>query len=419
MPRKKEELKLEINPTFEPLFMDSLDAPRYYQVFGGRGSGKSFAVAIASVQLTYSEYKHKILYLRQTMTTAEDSTIADIRLAILTLGLQNDFREKSGLITNIRTGSTISFKGIRSSGNQTAKLKSLSGITTLVIEEAEEVESFEEFSKIDESIRVKGKPLKVVLIYNPTSALKSWIHKEWFLNGIPKNDRVDTMYMHSTYKDNIKNLNQSVVKRYQDLELVNPLYYRNVILAEWTLDVQGRIYAGWAEYDNFEERGDIWYGMDFGYGGNDKTSCIEVNYFEGRYYVREMFSESKLSIRRTISSLRDSGVPFNAKIFADSAVPLLIGEIRSGGFINIRKATKGDKKASIKNMQNKEIVLVGGDKSKNLHYAYMTFGHDAKGNLPHEPDELAALRYGISSKKPLSNPKKNPVRRVRRVGGFL
>jgi len=173
MPRKKDEFKLKINPTFEPLFMDTLTAPRYYQVYGGRGSGKSFTVAIATVQLTYSEYNHKILYLRQTMVTVEDSTIADIRLAIVTLGLQNDFREKKGLITNIRTGSTISFKGIRSSGNQTAKLKSLSGVTTLVIEEAEEVESFDEFSKIDESIRVKGKPLKIILIYNPTSALKS------------------------------------------------------------------------------------------------------------------------------------------------------------------------------------------------------------------------------------------------------
>jgi hypothetical protein len=33
---------LVINPTFEPLFIDSIDMPRYYQLFGGRGSGKSF-----------------------------------------------------------------------------------------------------------------------------------------------------------------------------------------------------------------------------------------------------------------------------------------------------------------------------------------------------------------------------------------
>lgn len=32
MARKKE---LKINPIFEPLFMDTLDMPRYYNVYGG------------------------------------------------------------------------------------------------------------------------------------------------------------------------------------------------------------------------------------------------------------------------------------------------------------------------------------------------------------------------------------------------
>ena len=91
------------------------------------------------------------------MSSSEDSTIADVTNAIEIMGKSSDFRYKAGLFTNIRTGSTISFKGIRSSGSQSAKLKSLSGITTLVIEEAEEIESFEEFSKVDESIRTKGK----------------------------------------------------------------------------------------------------------------------------------------------------------------------------------------------------------------------------------------------------------------------
>jgi len=135
MGRKKE---LEINPIFEPLFYDNLDDPRYYQVYGGRGSGKSFAASIGSVQLSYSPYKHNILYLRQTMTTSEDSTISDVRSAIEILGVEKDFLERKGTIYNRVTGAKIMFKGIRSAGTQTAKLKSLSGITTLIIEEAEE-----------------------------------------------------------------------------------------------------------------------------------------------------------------------------------------------------------------------------------------------------------------------------------------
>lgn len=421
MARRKEELitpKLYINPLFAPLFEDNLHDPRYYQVYGGRGSGKSFTVSIAMVEKTYSSYKHKILFLRQTMSSSEDSTIADVRTAIEIMGVQQDFREANGVITNIVTGATISFKGIRSSGTQTAKLKSLSGITTLVVEEAEEVESFEEFSKVDESIRIKGKPLKVILVYNPTSSISSWIHKEWFKVGIPKIERLDdTCYIHSTYLDNLENLNESTIKQYQKLKTTNPVYYTNTILAEWTLEVSDRIYGGWGLYSTFDNDGDVWYGLDFGYGGKDKTSMIKITYFEETYYVEEMFSEAKLSISATLSNMKKAGVSFTAKIYADSAMPLLIEEIRKGGFSQIRKCTKGNVEAGIKKIQDKSIVMVGDDKSQ-LYYSYMTFRRDAKGKLPHEPDELAALRYGINSKKPNKNPQRPTTRKAKRRRGF-
>jgi len=414
MKEKVEKRVLKISPLFEPLFLDYIDQPRYYQVYGGRGSGKSFTVSISSVLKTYSKFKHKILYLRQTMSSSEDSTIADVRAAIVLLGKQKDFRESKGVITNIKTGATISFKGIRSTGGQTAKLKSLSGITTLIIEEAEELESFDEFSKVDESIRIAGKPLAVILIYNPGTSVGSWIHKEWFIEGFPNPERhSDTMYIHSTYLDNLENMNPSVIKRYRDLERTNPVYYRNTILAEWTLEASGRIYAGWNHWPDLMEDGDVWYGMDFGYGGNDKTSCVKITWIDGVYYVEEMFSEAKLSIRATLTLLRKAGVPFNAKIYADSAMPLLISEIRMGGHSSIRKATKGNVEAGIKKVQNKDITLIGDD-TTDLYVAYMTFRRDKKGKLPHEPDCLAAMRYGINSKTPKKNPDKNQKRSARR-----
>lgn len=418
----KEENKvvdLTLNPSFEPLFMDNLDDPRYYQVYGGRGSGKSFAVALAMVRKTYSQYKHKILYLRQTMTSSEDSTIADIRSAIALLGAEADFREARGTITNMVTGATITFKGIKSTGAQTAKLKSLSGITTLVIEEAEEVESFEEFSKVDESIRIKGKPLKVILIYNPTSAVTSWIHKEWFTNGYPKEERyLDTMYIHSTYLDNLDNLAQSTIEQYERLKETNPIYYLNTILAEWTVELEGRVYDGWGMYPIFEEEGDTWYGLDFAYGGKDRTACVKVTWLDGVYYIEEMFSIQAQKISDTVKSLIRARVPFNAKIFADSAMPLLITDIREKGFTNIRKARKGNVEAGIKKIQDKRIVIIG-DNTSHLYKSYIKFSRDKKGKLPHEPDELAATRYAINSKKPIKNPGKPKPRRARRKKGFL
>jgi len=417
-----EKKELVINPAFQPLFSDFVDDPRYYQVYGGRGSGKSFSVAICAVQKTYSPYKHKILYLRQTMSTSEDSTIADVRLAIIMLGVQADFRESKGQIINIKTGSTISFKGIKAQGSATAKLKSLSGITTLIIEEAEEVESFDEFSKVDESIRVNKKPLKVILVYNPTSAIKSWIHKEWFKNGIPNKERLDdTIFIHSTYKDNEKNLNPSVVKRYEDLRIKNPTYYKNTILAEWTLEMNNQVYAGWGIVKELHQRGDTWYGLDFAYGGKDKTSMVKVTFVDDVYYAEVVFSKEKMRIDDMVREMVKNNVPFDAKIYADSAMPLLITEIREKGFRKISKCRKGKVEGEIKKIQNKNICIVGG-KGSSLYYHQMTWAEDDKGKLPHEPDELAALRYAINSKTPIKTNKRANTRKIRRykqTRGFI
>lgn len=416
-----------INPLFQELFNDNLYDKRYYQVFGGRGSGKSFTADLAMVEKVRSkEFKHKILILRQTMVTLEDSSIADVREIILKMGYGHEFKEKQGLITHIETGNTISFKGIQTQGNNTAKLKSLSGITTLLIEEAEEVESFEEYSKIDESIRVIGIPLKIILVYNPTSSIKSWIHKEWFKNGMPNMDRFhDTVFIHSTYLDNLENLAPSIIRRYRDLEKNDPTYYRNTILAEWTLEVVGRIYGGWkmfedvhpeATIESFFKFADIWYGLDFGYGGKDSTSLIKIMYLNKKYYIEEIFSRNDLTISATVKLIKEKGIPVNAKIFADSAVPTLIEEVRLGGFSRIRKAVKGKVEPAIKKIQDKEIIMM--NKGEKLYYSYMTFNKDKNGNLPHEPDELAALRYGINSRRPIENVNKHRHTVRRGNGGF-
>lgn len=390
---------MEIHPIFEPLFLDNIDDKRYYQVYGGRGSGKSFSVAVAAVTKTYSEHQHRIIYLRQTMASSDDSTIADVQRAMEKMKCEDDFTYAKNRFTNKITGSTISFKGIRATGSQTAKLKSLSGITTVIIEEAEEIESFDEFSKIDEGVREAGKPLKIILVYNPGSAVKSWIHKEWFDHAAPNPERFhDTVYLHSTYLDNLDNLAESMVRRYRDLEKTNPTYYRQVIMAEWTLEVVDRIYAGWGEYPRFEDEGDIWYGLDFGYGGNDSTALIEINYFEETYYVRELFSIAKLGIKETVWEMRKRGISPNSVIIADSAVPEFITQIKQAGYSQIKGARKGanSKEQGIKKVQDMNIVMVGDN--PHLYYAYQTFRRDKEGRLPHEPDVLAALRYGLTYK---------------------
>ena len=419
--KKIEPKVLKVNPIFSPLFRDDLDQPRYYNVYGGRGSGKSFIASIATVQLSYSKHKHNVLYLRQTMNSMEDSSYKDIMDAIEFMGKEKDFKVVKNRIINKLTGSIISFKGIRSTTG--AKLKSLSGFTTLIIEEAMEVESFEEFSKIDEGIRVKGKPLKVILLYNPGVALGAWIHDEWFVDGKPNPQAFeDTVFMHSTFLDNEDNLNPSVVQRYKDLELKRPKYYVNTILAEWTLDSEGRVYDGWDIYPGMEDKPDFTvYGLDFGYGGVDSTSLIKVDYFEGTWYLTEVFSKPKIRMGEVVALMKQNNVPLDARIYADYAVPLFLTEIRLGGYKGIRKCKKGKVTEKVKIMQDKKIVIIDENKSSQLYYGYITWSVNEKGKLPHEPDSLAAARYGILSCNPRTDKRSlgRAPKRITRSKGYL
>ena len=74
----------------------------------------------------------------------------------------------------------IVFKGIKtSSGNQTAKLKSLKNFSCFILDEAEEENDEASFDKINLSIRAKDVENIVIIILNPTTK-QHWIYKRFF-----------------------------------------------------------------------------------------------------------------------------------------------------------------------------------------------------------------------------------------------
>jgi phage terminase large subunit len=142
--------EVKIHEKYIPLWQSD---SRYYVITGGRGSGKSFGVAVFLLNLTY-ERGHKVLFSRYTMLSAQTSIIPEFIEKIELMGVSDQFRITKDEIINLTTGSSIMFKGIRtSSGNQTAALKSLNGVTTFVLDEAEELVDEDVFDKIDFSVR--------------------------------------------------------------------------------------------------------------------------------------------------------------------------------------------------------------------------------------------------------------------------
>ena len=199
---------------------------RYFVITGGRGSGKSFEVGRFVTLLSF-EQGHKILFTRQTMTSAHLSIIPEFKEKIELLKLEDLFSISKSEIKNKQSNSEIFFKGLKtSSGDQTANLKSLQGVTTWILDEAEELTDEDTFDKINLSIRSNEKQNRVILILNPATK-EHWIYKKFFeQEGIKEGfngTKGNTTYIHTTYEDNIKNLGVSFLQEVEKIKINNQI----------------------------------------------------------------------------------------------------------------------------------------------------------------------------------------------------
>jgi phage terminase large subunit-like protein len=221
---------------YRPLFHPK-PSWRYAFLTGGRGSGKSFHLSVFLLNLTY-ETGHVILFTRYTMESAGASIIPEFVDKLERLGKRDDFDITQKEIVNRLTGSRILFRGIKtSSGNQTAKLKSIQGVTTWVLDEAEELVDRTTFDRIDDSIRSQLRPNRVILSLNPSTV-------EHFLHGLfVAEPRAHTLYIHTTWQDNRDNLSESFLAKIEETRTSNPGRYGHIYGGEWLREVAGLLWT--------------------------------------------------------------------------------------------------------------------------------------------------------------------------------
>lgn len=347
---------VQLNDKYVPLFTDK---SRYFVVTGGRGSGKSFGITVFLLNLTY-EAGHKVLFTRFTLTSAAASIIPEFIEKIELMGVDSDFRITKDEIINLTTGSSIMFKGIRtSSGNQTAALKSLSGVTTFVLDEAEELTDEDTFSKIDFSIRSNTKQNRVVLILNPTTK-EHWIYQRFFMYPNFKSgtngSKNDVTYIHTTFEDNRKNLSRSYLEQLYDLKRRDVIKFEHQILGGWLNKAEGTIITNW-KVGHFVQTDLMCYGQDFGFS-TDITSLVKVAVDKDTrsVYVKGIYGKTNLSTSDI--AYRNKTECGTDLIICDSAEPRLISELKNMG-LNIKPTIK--KKGSILSgialMQDYQIIV--------------------------------------------------------------
>jgi len=396
---------IELNKKYIPLFASD---SRYYVITGGRGSGKSFALNSFLLLLTY-EVGHVILFTRYTLVSAHISIIPEFVEKIEMAGLENDFSITKDEIINLKTKSKILFKGIKtSSGTQTANLKSLSGVTTFVLDEAEELVDEDVFDKIDLSVRHNTKQNRVILILNPTTK-EHFIYQRFFeARGVEAGEsttKQDTTYIHTTYLDNIENLSDSFITQIESLKEQNRKKYQHQILGGWLDKAEGVVFTNWS-FGNFNpDNLQTSFGQDFGFS-IDPTTLVEVAIDKNKrkIYVKEHLYKPKLTTSEI--AVINKQVCGNGLIVADSAEPRLIAELQNQR-CNIVATEKGAGSitAGLALMQDYEIVL--DPNSQNIakelnNYIYS----DKKSGLviDNYNHAIDAIRYNVFYH--LSNPNK-------------
>ena len=348
-------MKLILNKKYNPLF--SSDA-RYFIITGGRGSGKSFAATVFLTLLTMTK-GIRILFTRYTMTSAHLSIIPEFLEKIGLLGFDEVFSINKAEVVNTSNQSDILFRGIRTSaGNQTASLKSLQGISTWVLDEAEELVDENIFDTIDLSIREKNIHNRVVLILNPVTK-EHWIYKRFFedkgVEGGFNGSKDNVCYIHTSYLDNIVNLSQSFLERIKSIKHRNFKKYQHKILGGWLDKAEGVVFENWSIGEFNPDGLQTSCGMDFGFSVDpDSLTEVAIDKRKRKIYLKEHIYKNGLKSNELAQIILDK--VDNKLIIADSAEPRLIADLRHLG-VNIKPVKKGTIESGITRMQDYELVI--------------------------------------------------------------
>lgn len=365
--------ELIFHPKFEPLFLkDRKGGPRYTVLTSGRAGGKSTAVSTASVCDTYMD-PNTVLYSRQTMTSARVSVIPEYNDKIRILGKQRHFAVKEDMIVNRRSGGKLIFRGIQtSSGNQTAKLKSIPKLRKFFLDEAQELVNPTDFDTIDLSIRLKDAPNEIWLALNP-SDIHHWIYKRFFRKpGVPYdyNGVVDDVrYIHTDWRDVKEYLSQSFIDNALKMEREQPDKYANLYLGDWSVRRSGLIYPRWRPVTlaDIPLGLDWWYGNDWGYS-NDPDALVRMAFdalTRTLYIVEVMYSTGKLpkdvaaAIRQDCEARGTTAD--RALVYCDPARPDSIQELRLQYGINAVPGINRDKVGRIGYLQGFKVCYVGAN----------------------------------------------------------
>lgn len=403
----------KINKIYAPLFNQKV---RYYVMMGGRAGGRStIAAQYALAKLLAPDY-FRCAIMRFVLGDVRNSIYQEI---IDRAGEQErewELNIREHILTIEYGENKIVGLGFRkSSSDQKSKLKSLANYNCIIVEEADEVRE-EDFIQLDDSLRTTKSDIVVILLLNPPSK-RHWIIKRWFnlvssgVEGFYRAElkgehKEDTIFIHSTYHDNIVNLDEGAIAGYERYKTTRPEHYWNMIRGLVSEGTRGRIFKDWKIIPDKEFEAlpySSYYGLDFGFT-NHPTALVEIKEHNENVYLRELIYETGLTNQLIARKFANLGIKKSAEIYADSAEPKSIVELQEAGY-NVIGAEKGadSVNAGIDLLLSKKVSYTESSNNMAMESQEYKWALDKNKEPINEPiDDFNhlhdAVRYGVFTK---------------------
>lgn len=237
---------IQINKKFWPCLNTD---KRYVHSYGGRGAGRSHHEALNFIIKLMQPTFFRGVLIREVHDTIRASQFQLLKDIIDEHDLSDKIRVNDARMELFcsETGNSIIAKGLKkSSKNETAKFKSITSITHVWVEEAEEI-SKEDYQKVDGSIRKEGIKCQLRFTYNTGIEPDHWLRKTFH-----EPQREDTFYLHCTYLDNLKFLNEDYIRSREEMAFRDPERFAVEVMGEWGARVIVSPFAN--QYDESKHR---------------------------------------------------------------------------------------------------------------------------------------------------------------------
>jgi phage terminase large subunit len=306
-----------------------LQPARYKCLYGGRGSGKSYAVADALLIIGLSR-KIRVLCAREFQISIKESVHALLKERTSVLGLEDFYQATRDAIAG-QNGSIFIFKGVRMN---VQSIKSMAGLTHLWIEEAQTITA-ESWQVLVPTIREEGSEIWVT--FNPH-------HKtDVVYQELIEKER-QNVYIERVNWDRNPHFPAVLDEERRSMAATDPAAYHHIWEGGFWEQSDAQILHGKWIIDDFEPAKDWngpYFGADFGFA-KDPTTLTKCWVYGDRLYIEHESYAVGLELDHTAERWkRDVEECDRFIIRADSARPESISYLKRHGIPHITGATKG------------------------------------------------------------------------------